>query len=55
MRIFKKKKRLEELELDCPDIKEGCAFKDSGLLSYCRNGEYVDCQYRQVKKREEKE
>ena len=51
MAIFKRKKRLKKLD-DCPDIK-GCAFADYGILSYCRNGEYIRCLYRNKKKSEE--
>ena len=41
MSIFKRKKRLEELD-DCPYIK-GCKFKASGILYSCENGDYTDC------------
>ncbi len=51
MSIFKRKKRLKKLD-ECPDIK-GCAFADYGILSYCRNGEYIRCLYRNKKKSEE--
>lgn len=53
MKLFKRKKRLKKLE-DCPDIKEGCAFADSGILSYCREGKYVDCQYFQARREKKK-
>jgi len=53
MTIFKRKKRLEELD-DCPDIKKGCAFADSGILSYCRDGNYANCLYRSKESEEEK-
>lgn len=51
MGIFKKKKRLEELD-DCPDIKK-CAFADSGILSSCRDGNYANCLYRSNREPEE--
>lgn len=41
MSIFKRKKRLEELD-DCPYIK-GCKFKAPGILYSCENGDYIDC------------
>jgi len=53
MKLFKRKKRLEELD-DCPYIK-GCKFKASGILYSCENGDYTGCLiYRNNKKSEEK-
>ena len=52
MGIFKKKKRLEEID-DCPYIK-GCKFKSPGILYSCENGDYTDCPiYLSNKKSEE--
>jgi len=50
MKLFKKKKRLEE-ELDCPDIK-WCASK--GILYPCNDGGYTDCQYFQARREKKK-
>ena len=40
MKLFKKKKRLEEIE--CPDIK-GCGSKNYDIFSPCRNEGYTGC------------
>ena len=53
MGIFKKKKRLEEID-DCPYIK-GCKFKSPGILYSCENGDYIDCSVYQNRKEKEEE
>ena len=53
MSLFKRKKRLKKLD-ECPDIKKGCAFKDSGILYPCRDGNYATCLiYRSNRESEE--